>query len=97
MLGDVRDPELVRRQTVEFTVHEVIAGGDATEAFDLGRPRKAGDSGQARQLRDQMLADAHVHAPCQFGMDPAGPVGAAAGGVDFPDEAGQPLPAHPGR
>jgi hypothetical protein len=97
MLGDVRDPELVRRQTVEFPVHEVIAGGDAPQAFDLGRPGKAGNPGQAHQLRDQMLADAHVHTPGQFGTDPAGPVRAAAGRMDFPDEPGQPLPAHPCR
>jgi hypothetical protein len=97
MLGDVRDPELVRRETVEFAMDEVIAGGDATEAFDLRRPGQAGDSGQAHQLRDQMLADGDVHAAGQFGMDPAGSVGAPAGGVDLPDEPGQPLPAHPCR
>jgi hypothetical protein len=35
--------------------------------------------------------------PGQFGMEPAGAVGAAAGGVDLPDEPDQPLPAYPGR
>lgn len=93
MLGDVRDPQLVQRETVELAVDQVVRCGDSLESLDSGGAWKATDSGASHEDGDEPAGARNVHSDGELGVDAAVAVGAAGGDVDLPDQTGQPAAA----
>ena len=93
MLGDVRDPQLVQRETVELAVDQVVRCGDPLKSLDSGWAWKATDSGASHEDGDEPAGARNVHSDGELGVDAAVAVGAAGGDVDLPDQAGQPAAA----
>lgn len=79
---------------MELPIHQIIGGDNTAQPFHPRRPGKPVDPRQTHQNSDETFADLDPHPESQFGMNPAGPVGAAGGNVDLADQAGEPLPAH---
>lgn len=93
MLGDVRDPQLVQRETVEPPVDQFVRRGDPLESLDSGWAWKATDSGASHEDGDEPVGARNVHSDGELGVDAAVAVGAAGSDVDLPDQAGQPAAA----
>src|SRR5690606_31769278 len=96
MLGDVRDPQLVQRETVELAVDQVVRCGDPLKSLDSGWAWKATDSGASHEDPDESARAGNVHAHGELCVDPAVAVGAAGGDVDLADQSSQPASAELG-
>lgn len=97
MLGDVGDPELVRRVSGELTRHQVIEDG-----IQHPGPARALRAAPVHALKSQAVheaLDALPGAPdtvreAQLGVDAGAAVGAAAALVRLLDQLAQPLVLH---
>nr|WP_257217004.1 hypothetical protein [Rhodococcus qingshengii] len=82
---------------MKLPVHEIVGGRNALQPLDLRRTRQADDAGDPHQFGDEILTDHDVHTARELRMHTSRPVGLSRSRVDFADQPGEPLTAHPGR
>ena len=79
-------------------MNEVIGGRNRVQPPHLRRPfaglSEPGDPGLTHQDSDETLADPNANPEGQLGVDAPRPVGLPGGGVDLPNQTGEPWPAH---
>lgn len=91
MLGDVRDPPFVQRQTMELPIDEIVCAHHAAKALDPCRAGQPTDARARHQRGDQPARSGDAHADGEFRVYAAVPVGSSRGLVDLPDQPCQPL------
>ncbi len=87
MLGDVGDPQLVRVQSMEVSVDQIVGSDDPAQPLD---PCRAGKPDNARLIHQQphgALAHGDPHAQGELGVHAPVSVGAAGRDVDLADDS----------
>lgn len=77
MLGDVGEPDPVRRVGAELPLDQVVMGGRVRAVALLAAVADPVDAGAAHQPCHAFAPDAQAQAHAQFGMHPRCPIGAA--------------------
>jgi hypothetical protein len=94
VLGDVGDPQLVRRWAGEVAIDEIHRGRGVVTRAGPSMIRQALDPGAAHEQRDRAVPDDDAPAQRQLGVHPWGAVDAERRGVHLNDKVGQPDLAH---
>ncbi len=98
VLGDVGDPQLVRRLPPEGAVDQVAGDAVWLDPLPLWPSGHALDAGAAHQQLDRAVPDDELLAEGEFGVHPPGAVGAAGCRVNRADQVGEPhVPNGPSR
>ena len=92
MLCDVRDPELIWCESVDFSMHEIISSRNPFHSFHTGRAGEPVNSTFRHQYRDQPTRTRDLHPDGELGMNATVSVCSAGGRADFTDQTREPLP-----